>query len=109
MSSSPSPRPTGQGRHFLHARADLLLTIGCGLNRHQLTTPLLRAGMRVIHATNYPRDLHKSFATEMAWLGDTSLTIAHLIAVVRDRLGRHALDRAPEREVAERRRSWLGR
>jgi acetolactate synthase-1/2/3 large subunit len=37
------------------------------------------------------------------------LTIAHLIAAVRDRLGRRALDRAPEAEIAEHRRSWLAR
>ena len=100
---------TGEGRHVLHARADLVLAIGCGLNRHQLTTPLLPAGMRVIHATNDPRDLHKSYATEVALLGDAGLTIAHLIAAVRDRLGRRALDRAPEAEIAEHRRSWLAR
>jgi len=100
---------TGEGRHVLHARDDLVLAIGCGLNRHQLTTPLLPAGMRVIHATNDPRDLHKSYATEVALLGDAGLTIAHLIAAVRDRLGRRALDRAPEAEIAGRRRSWLAR
>ena len=100
---------TGEGRHFLHARADLVLAIGCGLNRHQLTTPLLPAGMRVIHATNDPRDLHKSYATEVALLGDAGLAIAHLTAAVRDRLGRRAPDRAPEAEIAERRRSWLAR
>ncbi len=100
---------TGQGRHFLHARADVVLAIGCGLNRHQLTTPLLPAGMRVIHATNDPRDLHKSYATEVALLGDASLTIAHLIAAVRDRLGGRTLDRSPAPEIAERRRSWLAR
>ena len=100
---------TGQGRYFLHARADLVLAIGCGLNRHQLTTPLLPAGMRVIHATNDPRDLNKAYATEAALLGDASLTLARLIEALRDRLGGRAPDRSPGAELAERRRAWLAR
>ncbi len=100
---------TGQGRHFLHARADLVLAVGCGLNRHQLTTPLLPAGMRVIHATNDPRDLHKSYSAEVALLGDARLSIAQLIEAVRDRFGGRTLDRSPSAEIAERRRSWLAR
>ncbi len=100
---------TGQGRHVLHERADLVLAIGCGLNRHQLTTPLLPAGMRVIHATNDPRDLHKGYATERALLGDASLTIAQLIAALTERLGRRMPERAFAAEIAEHRAAWLAR
>jgi len=32
---------TGHGAHFLYSRADLILAIGTGLNRHPLTTPPL--------------------------------------------------------------------
>ena len=32
---------TGHGAHFLYTRADLILAIGTGLNRHPLTTPPL--------------------------------------------------------------------
>ncbi|MEO8714673.1 MAG: thiamine pyrophosphate-dependent enzyme, partial [Acetobacteraceae bacterium] len=100
---------SGPGQHFLHNRADLVLALGCGLNRHQLTTPLLPKDMRVIHATNDARDLHKTYATEIALLGDASLTIAGLIAAVRDRLGAHGLNRAPAAEIAEQRTAWLAR
>lgn len=100
---------TGEGHHFLHARADLVLAIGCGLNRHQLTTPLLPAGMRIIHATNDPRDLHKTYATEATLLGDAALTIAHLIAAVEDRLGGRPRERSPAAEIAEKRAAWLAR
>ena len=37
---------TGHGAHFLYARADLILAIGTGLNRHPLTTPPLPTGVR---------------------------------------------------------------
>jgi thiamine pyrophosphate-dependent acetolactate synthase large subunit-like protein len=49
---------SGPGQHFLHNRADLVLALGCGLNRHQVTTPLVPKGVRVFHATNVARDLH---------------------------------------------------
>jgi len=100
---------SGPGQHFLHNRADLVLALGCGLNRHQLTTPLLPNGLRVIHATNDARDLHKTYTTEIALLGDASLTIAGLIAAVRDRLGERGLNRAPADEIAEHRSAWLAR
>jgi len=100
---------SGPGQHFLHNRADLVLALGCGLNRHQLTTPLLPNGLRVIHATNDTRDLHKAYATEIALLGDACLTIAGLIAAVRDRLGAGGLNRAATAEIAEHRAAWLAR
>ena len=37
---------TGHGAHFLYSRADLILGIGTGLNRHPLTTPPLPNGVR---------------------------------------------------------------
>ena len=37
---------------FLYTKADLILAIGTGLNRHPLTTPPLPKNVRIIHATN---------------------------------------------------------
>jgi thiamine pyrophosphate-dependent acetolactate synthase large subunit-like protein len=100
---------SGPGRLFLHARADLILGIGCGLNRHPLTTPALPRGVPIIHATNDPRDLHKNHATEVALLGDAQLTLASLIEAVKDRLGRKLPNSSPEREIATEREAWLAR
>jgi len=100
---------SGPGQHILHNRTDLVLAIGCGLNRHQLTTPLLPKGMRVIHCTNDPRDLHKSYATEAALLGDAALTIGNLVAALRDRAGGRAGNQAMAGEIAEQRAAWLVR
>ena len=66
---------TGQGRMFLYTKADLIFGIGTGLNLHPLTTPPLPKNVRVIHATNDPRDLHKTHNTEVALLGDAKLTL----------------------------------
>src|SRR6185312_7897836 len=51
----------------------------------------------------------KTYTTEIALLGDASLTIASLIAAVRDRLGARGLNRAPAAEIAEQRAAWLAR
>jgi acetolactate synthase-1/2/3 large subunit len=98
---------TGHGAHFLYTRADLILAIGTGLNRHPLTTPPLPNGVPIVHATNDTRDLHKSYATEVALLGDARLTLAALIEAVKDRLGRRLLNRSPAEEVATKREAWL--
>jgi len=96
----------GAGRAFLH-QADLVLAIGCGLNRHQLTTPLLPPGARIVHATNDPRDLHKLYATEVALLGDARLTLAALGECAKDRLGGKLPNRSPAAEIARLRAEWL--
>jgi acetolactate synthase-1/2/3 large subunit len=100
---------TGHGAHFLYARADLILAIGTGLNRHPLTTPPLPSGVRIIHATNDTRDLHKSYATEVALLGDAKLALAALTDAVKDRLGGRLLNRSPAEEIATRRKAWLAK
>jgi acetolactate synthase I/II/III large subunit len=100
---------TGHGAHFLYSRADLILAIGTGLNRHPLTTPPLPAGVRIIHATNDTRDLHKSYATELALLGDAKLALAAVTDAVKDRFGGRLLNRSPAEEIAAKRETWLAR
>ena len=100
---------TGQGRLFLYEKADLILGIGTGLNRHPLTTPPLPKGVKIIHATNDTRDLHKQHHTEVAMLGDARLTLAHLILAVKDRLGGKLPNASPAAEIAAERAAWMKR
>ncbi len=100
---------SGPGRFFLHTRADLIFGIGCGFTKHQLSTPTLPANIPIIHGTNDPRDLHKSYQTEVALLGDAKLTLAAVIAAVKDRLGGKLLNRSPAAELAAERDVWLAR
>lgn len=100
---------SGPGRLFLHTRTDLIFGIGCGFTRHPLSTPALPPNVAIVHATNDPRDLHKSYQTEVALLGDASLTLASLIAAVKDRLGGKRLNRSPAAELAAEREAWLAR
>jgi acetolactate synthase I/II/III large subunit len=100
---------SGPGRLFLHTKTDLVLGIGCGFTRHPLTTPALPKNVAIIHATNDPRDLHKSYQTEVALLGDARLTLVKLVAAVKDRLGGKLPNRSPAAEIAAEREAWLGR
>ena len=100
---------TGQGRLFLYEKADLILAIGTGLNRHPLTTPPLPKGVPVIHATNDTRDLHKTTHTEVALLGDAKLTLADIALAVKDRLGGRLPNSSPAAEIAAERAAWLAR
>jgi acetolactate synthase-1/2/3 large subunit len=100
---------TGHGAHFLYSRADLILAIGTGLNRHPLTTPPLPNGVHIIHATNDTRDLHKSYATEVALLGDAKLSLTALIDAVKERLGGRLLNRSPAEQIAAKRDAWLAK
>lgn len=100
---------SGPGRLFLHAKTDLIFGIGCGFTKHPLTTPTLPPNVAIIHATNDPRDLHKSYQTEVALLGDAKLVLICLIAAVKDRLGGKLLNRSPAAELATERKAWLAR
>ncbi len=100
---------SGPGRLFLHTKTDLIFGVGCGFTKHPLTTPTLPPNVAIIHATNDPRDLHKSYQTEVALLGDAKLTLATLIAAVKDRLGGKRLNRSPAVELAAEREAWLAR
>ena len=100
---------SGPGRLFLYTKADLILGIGTGLNRHPLTTPPLPKGVPIIHATNDTRDLHKQHQTEVALLGDARLTLADLIVAVKERLGRKRPNSSPAAEIAAERAAWLKR
>jgi acetolactate synthase I/II/III large subunit len=100
---------SGPGRLFLHTKTDLIFGIGCGFTKHPLTTPALPPNVAIIHATNDPRDLHKSYRTDVALLGDAKLILASLIAAVKDRLGGKRLNRSPAAELAAEREVWLAR
>lgn len=100
---------TAQGAHFLYGKSDLVLAIGAGLTRHPLSTPPLPPGIRLIHATNDPRDLHKSYPTELALLGDAKLTLTALVEAVRDRMGSRILNRSPVAEIRDLREAWLAK
>jgi acetolactate synthase-1/2/3 large subunit len=100
---------TGAGSLFLHDKADVILALGAGLTKHPLSTPTLPDRAKLIHNTLDARDLNKTYDTDVALLGDTKLTLQHLIAAVTDRLGGRAVERSPAAEIARAQASWLAK
>ena len=99
---------TGQGRHYLHD-SDVILALGTSLTKHNITTPILPAGKRLIHATNDARDLNKANDTAISILGDAKLILAQLIEVMKDRLGSKARRSEARPTIAKLKNEWLGK
>jgi thiamine pyrophosphate-dependent acetolactate synthase large subunit-like protein len=104
---------TGHGRHFLH-ESDVIFAIGTSLTKHNITTPVIPAGKRIIHATNDARDLNKANDTALSILGDAKLVLQQLVEAVKDRLPPHPspLPRGESgvRETIKKlKNEWLGR
>jgi acetolactate synthase I/II/III large subunit len=99
---------TGHGRHWLH-ESDLVFAIGTSLTRHNITTPVLPQGKRLVHATNDARDLYKANDTVLPILGDAKLVLAQLAEAVKDRLGNKPRKTDTRATIAKLRNEWLGR
>ncbi|MGZ5163316.1 MAG: thiamine pyrophosphate-requiring protein [Burkholderiales bacterium] len=99
---------TGHGRHFLQ-ESDVILAIGTSLTRHNITTPVIPAGKRIIHVTNDARDLYKANDTALPILGDAKLVLAQLIEVAKDRLGGKARRTEARTTISKLKNEWLGR
>jgi acetolactate synthase-1/2/3 large subunit len=94
-------------RHFLGA-SDAILAVGSSLSRTAFT-PQIPDGKVIIHVTNDPRDLHKSYPTDVAIHSDAKLFLAALAADLRSRVGRAEHERRAEvaATIAQRRAAWL--
>ena len=99
---------TGQGFHLLQD-SDVILAIGTSLTRHNITTPVIPAGKKIIHATNDARDLYKINDTALPILGDAKLLLSQLIEAVKDRLGGKPRNTGVRQTIAKHRSEWLGR
>jgi acetolactate synthase I/II/III large subunit len=99
---------TGHGRHFLH-ESDVIFAIGTSLTRHNITTPVIPAGKRIIHATNDARDLYKANDTALPILGDAKLVLAQLAEAARERLSGKPRRTEARPAIAKLRNEWFGR
>ena len=80
------PRSNRPWPPFLH-ESDIIFAVGTSLTKHNISTPIIPDGKRIIHATNDTRDLFKTHPCEVPILGDAKLVLAQMIAAVKDRLG----------------------
>ncbi len=98
----------GPAYYFLKD-ADLVFAVGSSLTDHGLMTPIPK-GKILIHTTNDPVDIHKTYAADHPILGDARLVLRQFIECCRDLLG--GKPRAGWEgiavEIARRKDEWFG-
>src|SRR6476646_782120 len=99
---------TGHGRQFLFD-SDVIFAVGTSLTRHNISTPIIPPGKKIIHATNDSRDLHKANDTALGILGDAKLVLTQLIEAVKDRSGGNPPTKGARHRIAELKTAWLAR
>ncbi len=88
--------------------ADVVLAIGTSLTRHPMVTTV-PPGKIIIHATNDPIDLNKSYQVDHGLLGDAKLVLAQLISCCTDIRGSSApgQERGVAQKISEIREEWM--
>lgn len=99
---------TGQGQAFFH-QSDLVFGVGTSLTHHPIVQAPLPLGKRVIHLTNEPRDLNKSYHAEAGLLGDAKLVLRQLITALSDRLKGKPRSNDVAQRIAQERERWMAR
>ncbi|WP_038211017.1 thiamine pyrophosphate-requiring protein [Xenophilus azovorans] len=98
---------TGHARHFI-TNSDVLFGIGTSFTPHNLESPPVPKGKRIIHATSDSRDLYKGYDIELPIVGDAKLVLSRLIEAAKQRLGKKTVDGARRRQAVQIRDRWLG-
>ncbi len=88
--------------------ADVVFAIGCSLTRRALLSATLPAGSTLIHSTNDPRDIGKSYDVRYPIVGDARIVLEQALEAVRDRTAARSSDRpSPRPRIAAIRHRWL--
>ena len=91
--------------HFMK-KSDVVIALGTSLTKHPMVTTI-PPGKIIIHNTNDPKDLYKSYDIDYPVLGDTKLVLEQLIESCRDYLsGKIIRNNVPE-EIFEVRKQYL--
>lgn len=91
--------------HFMK-KADVVIALGTSLTRHPMVTTV-PPGKIIIHNTNDPRDLYKSYDIDHPILGDTKLVLKQLIESCRDYLSGKIIRNDVTEEIYGVRKSYL--
>ena len=98
---------SGPVHHFL-SKADVVMAVGTSLTRHGMVTTIPE-GKVLIHATNDPVDIGKSYDVDHPIIGDARLVLRQFIDACKDLLGGKAgvQDGSVVEEIAGVRARWL--
>jgi len=92
--------------HFLE-KADLIFSIGSGLNQTTTMAPRMPAGKKVVQITIDERDLNKGTPIDLAIIGDAKLVLNQLIAEVKRQHGERKENKALIEEIKDQKEKWL--
>ena len=91
--------------HFMK-KSDVVIALGTSLTKHPMVTTI-PAGKIIIHNTNDPKDLYKSYDIDYPVLGDTKLVLEQLIESCRDYLSGKIIRNDVPEEIFEVRKQYL--
>ena len=91
--------------HFMK-KSDVVIALGTSLTKHPMVTPI-PPGKIIIHNTNDPKDLYKSYDIDYPVLGDTKLVLEQLIESCRDYLSGKIIRNDVPEEIFEVRKQYL--
>jgi len=92
--------------HFL-GKADLVFSIGSGLNQTTTMAPRIPLGKKVVQCTIDERDLNRGTPVDLAIVGDAKLVLRQLIAEVKRQHGERRPNEALMEEIRTEREKWL--
>jgi thiamine pyrophosphate-dependent acetolactate synthase large subunit-like protein len=91
--------------HFME-KADLIFSIGSGLNQNTTMAPSIPPGKKVVQCVIDERDLNKGTQVDLAIMGDAKLVLNQLITEIE----KHTSDKPKEtllKEIREEKEKWL--
>ncbi len=91
--------------HFMK-KSDVVIALGTSLTKHPMVTTI-PPGKIIIHNTNDPKDLYKSYDIDYPVLGDTKLVLVQLIESCRDYLSGKIIRNDVPEEIFEVRKQYL--
>lgn len=91
--------------HFMK-KSDVVIALGTSLTKHPMVTTI-PPGKIIIHNTNDPKDLYKSYDIDCPVLGDTKLVLEQLIESCRDYLSGKIIRNDVPKEIFEVRKQYL--
>ena len=91
--------------HFMK-KSDVVIALGTSLTKHPMVTTI-PPGKIIIHNTNDPKDLYKSYDIDYPLLGDTKLVLEQLIESCRDYLSGKIIRNDVPEEIFEVRKQYL--
>jgi acetolactate synthase-1/2/3 large subunit len=92
--------------HFLE-KADLVFSIGSGLNQNTTMSPRIPIGKTIIQCTIDERDLNRGTAIDLAIIGDAKLVLNQLIAEVKRQRVEKKWNEVLVEEIRMEREKWL--